>query len=119
MVLRRPRLAVRRPYSNFWGTPEANPVFWKPCFLIGEQRNRPRGALIVRQTRPFVRGRARLRNLRSKFKSGRCKRVCYNFRSSGLPTAGGEIEDRHQLAAQDSVAFAPLIARSYHHLADE
>ena len=72
LVLRRPRPAVRRPYSNFWETPEANPVFWKPCFLIGEQRNRPSGALIVRQTRPFVRRRARLRNLRSKFKSGRC-----------------------------------------------
>ena len=30
--------------------------------------------------------------------AGTCKRVCYNFRSSGPPTARGKIENSHQLA---------------------
>lgn len=42
------------------GAAGANPLFRKPRLLIAEQRNRPRGALIVRQTQAFVRDRAPL-----------------------------------------------------------
>jgi hypothetical protein len=56
LVLLRPRLADAPPYIS--GAAGANPLFRRPRLLIAEQRNRPRGALIVRQTQAFVRDRA-------------------------------------------------------------
>lgn len=58
-VLLRPRLRMRHPI-RISGAAGANPLFRKPRLLIAEQRNRPRGALMVRQTQAFVRDRASL-----------------------------------------------------------
>lgn len=59
LVLLRPRLRMRHPIQ-ISGAAGANPLFRKPRLLIAEQRNRPRGALMVRQTQAFVRDRAPL-----------------------------------------------------------
>ena len=59
LVLLRPRLADAPPYSNLWSR-RGKPTIRKPRLFIGELRNWPRRALIVHQTRAFVRGRTPL-----------------------------------------------------------
>ena len=43
--------------------------------------------------------RLKSENYRRRFKSGTCKRVCYNFWPGRPPTASSEVENSHQLTA--------------------
>jgi len=70
--------------SSQWSATSRNPLFWKPCFLIGEQPNSERRTSTVRQKPRSCEIRRQLKWSASRFKSGTCNHLKLLFSGDRL-----------------------------------